>query len=171
MLTENRKKTTWLACKYFYEQDVENDKHSSWVLNRSVRQCVVCRVCTCFSGEKWSRWECGVINIDPPPCLLVCSCLWLLSFYFFVHVCFSSLSPVSLSKAWIWHTDMKRNLLFRKDIITFLLILPIFNPQPDVSCSCRRILCVIWYSVRLFLRVWLSIYMLGCHIVTLLSIM
>lgn len=131
MRTENRKKTTRLARKYFYEQDVENDKHSSWLLNRSERQCVVCRVCARFSVEKWSRWECGVINIDPPPCLLVCSCLWLLLFYFFVHVCFSflPLSPECLHRAWIWHTGMKRFLLFRKNLITFLLIIPIFNPQ------------------------------------------
>lgn len=131
MRTENRKKTTRFARKYFYEQDVEKDKHSSWLLNRSVRQCVVCRVCVRFSKEKWSRWECGVINIDPPPCLLVCSCLWLLLFYFFVHVCFSSspLSPASLRKACIWHTGMKRFLLFHKDLITFLVILPIFNPH------------------------------------------
>lgn len=35
MCMENTKKTPWLAHKYFYEQDVENDKHGSWLLNRS----------------------------------------------------------------------------------------------------------------------------------------
>lgn len=32
-------KTTRLTRKYFYEQDVENDKHSSWLLNRSEAVC------------------------------------------------------------------------------------------------------------------------------------
>lgn len=146
MRTENRKKRTRLARKYFYEQDVENDKHSSWPLNRSVRQCVVCMVHARFSVEKWSRWEWGVINIDPPPCLLVRSCLWLLLFYFFVHVCFSSssLSPASLRKAWIWHTGMKHFLLFHMGLITFLLILPIFNPYQVFHVPAD--VCFVWYD-------------------------
>ena len=39
------KKTTLLAHKYFCEQDVGNDKHSSCLLNRSARQCVVRSAC------------------------------------------------------------------------------------------------------------------------------
>lgn len=49
MHTENtEKKTTLLAHKYFCEQDVGNDKHSSWLLNRSASQCVVRSVCARF---------------------------------------------------------------------------------------------------------------------------
>lgn len=46
---KQKKKTTLLAHKYFCEQDVGNDKHSSWLLNRSARQCVVRSACACFS--------------------------------------------------------------------------------------------------------------------------
>lgn len=49
MHTENTHKTAQLAHKYFCEQDVGNDKHSSWLLNRSALQCVVHSMCTRFT--------------------------------------------------------------------------------------------------------------------------
>lgn len=39
-------------------------------------------LCMCMCVWKWSRWEWGVINIEPPPCLLVCLRLWLFCFSF-----------------------------------------------------------------------------------------
>lgn len=91
---QEKKETTLLAHKYFCEQDVGNDKHSSWLLNRSARQCVVRSACAGFSelcvrtcAWKWSRWEWGVINIEPPPRLLVCSCLWFFLLFISLSAC------------------------------------------------------------------------------------
>lgn len=101
MHTENTHKTAQLAHKYFCEQDVGNDKHSSWLLNRSALQCVVHSMCTrftvpcmcvCVGGE--SRWEFKVINIETPQCLLVeCVCDFV-AFSFFLCLCVFSLPSI-----------------------------------------------------------------------------
>ncbi|MEQ2220296.1 hypothetical protein ILYODFUR_003935 [Ilyodon furcidens] len=71
-------KKTLLPHKYFCEQDVGKDKHSSWLLNRSTRQCVVHSMCVQFSllclcvcvcVKKWPRWELEVIKKS-----LLCVC-------------------------------------------------------------------------------------------------
>lgn len=69
-------KTKLLSDKYFCEQDVGKDKHSSWLLNRSARQCVVHGMCVQLSllclhvhVQKWPRWELEVVNKS-----LLCVC-------------------------------------------------------------------------------------------------
>lgn len=111
----------------------ENDKHSSWLLNRSDE--AVCGLQGMHTFQCREMVEVGVqghkhrsspVSVGLLVTRVCDSCFLFLQNKNHVGFPSSLLSVIYFCKAWIWRTSMKC-FLFRKALFT-LLISPIFNP-------------------------------------------